>query len=109
MRSTNVNDFTTITYINVFLYRYFQLYLYFIWSNKIYKVIFSLTHKNSDDKEYIIVTWTKPDDYDGQDLYLRYTIVTEKRQYWVGLEYPPREEVTPTYDDLGFKEYGPKY
>ena len=49
------------------------------------------------------MTWTKPDDYDGQDLYLRYTIVTEKRQYWVGLEYPPREEVTPIYDDLGFR------
>ena len=65
--------------------------------------IFSLTHKSNDDKEYIIVTWTKPDDYDGQDLYLRYTIVTEKRQYWVGLEYPPREEVTPIYDDFGFR------
>ena len=65
--------------------------------------IFSLTHKNNDDKEYIIVTWTKPEDYDGQDLYLRYTIVTEKRQYWVGLEYPPREEVTAIYDDLGFR------
>ena len=64
--------------------------------------IFSLTHKNNDDKEYIIVTWKKPEDYDVQDLYLRYTIVTEKRQYWVGLEYPPREEVTPIYDDLGF-------
>jgi len=66
----------------------------------------SITHKDNEPKTEITVTWTKPDDYpseNGQDLYLKYTIVTEKRKYWVGLEYPPRETKTPEFDALGFR------
>lgn len=66
----------------------------------------SITHKNNEPKTEITVTWTKPDDYsseNGQDLYLKYTIVTEKRKYWVGLEFPPREEDIPNFDALGFR------
>ena len=65
------------------------------------KHFFSITHVNNDDKEEVFVTWTKPDDYVDQDLYLRYTIVTEKRKYWVGIEYPPREEGNPRFDKSG--------
>merc|ERR1712096_271856 len=46
----------------------------------------SITHKDRSDKTSITVKWTKPDDYNNEDLYLRYSIVTEKKKYWVGLE-----------------------
>ena len=49
----------------------------------------------------MFVTWTKPDDYVDQDLYLRYTIVEEKRKYWVGIEYPPKEGGNPKFDKSG--------
>ena len=56
---------------------------------------------DNDDKEEVFVTWTKPDDYVDQDLYLRYTIVEEKRKYWVGIEYPPKEGGNPKFDTSG--------
>ena len=69
-------------------------------------LLFSITHKNNEPKAEITVTWTKPDDYpseNGQDRYLKYTIVTEKWKYWVGLEFPPKETETPEFDSLGFR------
>ena len=51
---------------------------------------FSIIHKGKSPKSSIKVNWAKPLDYDGQDLYLRYSIVMEKSQYWVGLAYPPK-------------------
>ncbi len=69
-------------------------------------LLFSLTHKNNEPKKNITVTWTKPDDYTSehrQDLYLKYTIVSEKMRHWVGLEYPIRETETPKLNSLGFR------
>lgn len=52
----------------------------------------SITHKGNNPKQEITVKWTKPLDYAGENLYLRYSIVMENSQYWVGIEYPPKEE-----------------
>jgi len=62
--------------------------------------IFSITHKDRSDKTSITVKWTKPDDYNNEDLYLRYSIVTEKKKYWVGLEYPPKQQTPPQFNEF---------
>ena len=61
---------------------------------------FSITHKSDSPKSEIKVKWTKPLDYDGQDLYLRYSIVMEKSQYWVALSYPPKLENDEAIDQF---------
>ena len=61
---------------------------------------FSIIHKGKSPKSSIKVNWAKPLDYDGQDLYLRYSIVMEKSQYWVGLAYPPKLETDSEIDQF---------
>jgi len=60
----------------------------------------TIIHKGKSPKSSIKVNWAKPLDYDGQDLYLRYSIVMEKSQYWVGLAYPPKLETDSEIDQF---------
>ncbi len=61
----------------------------------------SATHTNNNDKTAVSMTWTAPEDFEGQ-VFFRYSVVESFRQFWTNLESFETIEVhRPSFDNFG--------